>query len=93
MTNSRANEIHKSYESGIRIDETSRASPDWQSDYDGGGLGIAEATNIRTYSAYRAIKDSGGLMKVREGLEGCIFYACHTRSQVNRVLRKNVNFF
>lgn len=33
---------------GIRIDETFHSFPDWQSDYDGGGLGIAEATNIRT---------------------------------------------
>jgi hypothetical protein len=38
-----------------------------------GGLGLAEATNIRTSSAYRAIKDRGGLMDVREGLNEYIF--------------------
>jgi hypothetical protein len=36
MTNSKANAILKSFERGIRINETSHSTPEWQSDYDGG---------------------------------------------------------
>lgn len=68
MTNSKANAILQSSEVGIRINETSHSTPEGQSDYDGGGLELAEGTNIRTSSTYRAIKDKGSLMNVREGL-------------------------
>ena len=93
MTNSKAIEILKSFEISTRIDETSNSTPEWQSDHDGGGLGLVEGTNIRTSSANRATKDKGGLMNVREGPDEYVFQAFRMRSQVKLFLRKKAKSF